>query len=183
MALRATVYKAELQIADMDRGYYATHLLTIARHPSETEERMMVRVLAFALHAEEGLAFGRGLSTDDEPDLWLRDLTGAIQLWIDVGLPDERRLRKACGRSPGVCVLTYGGNKADVWWTQNASALARLDNLEALTIPAEAGEGLARLAARTMTLNCTIQDRQVWIGSGDESVSIEPVVLKAATRR
>src|SRR5512147_3279852 len=104
MALKSTIFKAELQISDMDRNYYGSHSLTIARHPSETDERMMVRLLAFALHANEGLAFGRGLSTDDEPDLWQRDLTGAIRLWIDVGLPDEKLLRRACGRADEVVV-------------------------------------------------------------------------------
>ena len=116
MALKATIFKAALQIADMDRGYYAEHPLTIARHPSETDERMMLRVLAFALHAGPGLAFGRGLSTDDEPDLWQRDLTGAIRLWIDVGLPDEKLVRRACGRADEVVVYAYGRG-ADLWWS------------------------------------------------------------------
>lgn len=182
MALRSTIYKAELQIADMDRGYYATHALTLARHPSETEERMMVRLLAFALHADDALAFGRGLSTDDEPDLWRRDLTGTILLWIDVGLPDARALRKACGRARHVRVLVYGGNRAEVWWAQNAATLARLDNLEVRAIAPEASAGLAALAARSMALSCTIQDGHVWIGSSDAGVTVEPVVLQAATR-
>src|SRR4051794_1616348 len=104
MALKSTVFKVELAVADIDRGYYEDHLLTLARHPSETDERMMVRLLAFALHAHPLLAFGRGLSSADEPDLWQRDLTGTIERWIDVGLPDERDVRKACGRAPDVHV-------------------------------------------------------------------------------
>ena len=95
MALKATIYKAAVQVADIDRGYYADHELTLARHPSETEPRLMLRLLAFALNAAEGLEFGRGISTDDEPDLWQRDATGRILHWIDLGLPDERRLRRA----------------------------------------------------------------------------------------
>ena len=129
MALKATIFKAELQIADMDRNYYHDHTLTIARHPSETDERMMVRLLAFALHADEALAFGQGLSTDDEPDLWLKDLTGAIECWIDVGLPDEKLIRKACGRSRKVFVYPYGGRGADIWWGQSSAKLERQDNL------------------------------------------------------
>src|SRR3982750_3888876 len=109
MALKSTILKAELCIADVDRGYYHDHTLTIARHPSETEERVMVRLLAFALHASDALTFGRGLSTEDEPDLWQHDLTGTIESWIDVGLPDERVVRKACGRARDVYVLAYGG--------------------------------------------------------------------------
>ena len=108
MALKATIFKVGLQVADMERGYYGDHALTVARHPSETDERMMLRVLAFALHAGPDLAFGKGLSTDDEPDLWQRDLTGAIALWIDVGQPDEKLLRRACGRAREVVVYAYG---------------------------------------------------------------------------
>lgn len=179
MALRSTVYKAELQIADMDRGHYSTHALVLARHPSETEERLMVRLLAFALCADEGLAFGQGLSTDDEPDLWLRDLTGAIRLWIEVGLPDEKWIRKACGRAERVLVVAYGGSKADIWWSQNAGALGRLDNLEVMRIDAEAGAALAGLAQRSMQLSCNIQEGEVWIGSGEQGVSCAPARLKA----
>ena len=116
MALKSTIFKAELSVADIDRGYYGDHALTIARHPSETDERMMVRLLAFALHADDALTFGRGLSSEDEPDLSRRDLTGTIELWIDVGLPDERDLRKACGRSREVHVYAYGGRACALWW-------------------------------------------------------------------
>jgi uncharacterized protein YaeQ len=178
MAQRSVVYKAELQVADMDRAHYADYALTLARHPSETEERMMIRLLAFAMHARPGLEFGRGLSTDDEPDLWCRDLTGAIELWIDVGLPDERLVRKACARSPQVVVLTYGASKADAWWAQNGASLARFENLEVLGVSAQAGAELARLADRSMQLNCAIQEGQIWISSAQASVCVEPVTLK-----
>src|SRR5688572_3604365 len=142
MALKATIFKARLQVSDMDRNHYATHALTLARHPSETDERMMVRLLAFALDADEALEFGRGLSAEDEPDLVRRDLTGVIQLWIEVGLPDERDLRKACGRARAVKVYTYGGRSADLWWTQNAAALARLANLTVIDVPEETAASL-----------------------------------------
>jgi len=171
MALKATVFKAALQIADMDRGYYAEHPLTIARHPSETDERMMLRVLAFALHAGPGLAFGRGLSTDDEPDLWQRDLTGAIRLWIDVGLPDEKLVRRACGRSDQVVVYAYGRG-AELWWTRSRNALERARNLRVMSVPAAAGQELAKLAQRTMQLQCTIQDGHAWLGDSDGAVEV-----------
>src|SRR3981189_3155545 len=116
MALKSTIFKAELAVADIDRGYYGDHSLTIARHPSETDERMMVRLLAFALHHTAALAFGSGLSTEDEPDLVRRDLTGAIEQWIDVGLPDERDVRKAFGRANEVLVYSYGGRAVALWW-------------------------------------------------------------------
>ena len=116
MAVKATIFKAELQVNDMDRNYYQGHSLTIAQHPSETEARVMVRLLAFALNASESLTFGRGLSTDDEPDLWARDLTGQIELWIETGQPDEQRIRKACGRAGQVIVYTFSGRGAGIWW-------------------------------------------------------------------
>ncbi|SNS52414.1 Uncharacterized conserved protein YaeQ, suppresses RfaH defect [Noviherbaspirillum humi] len=179
MALKATIYKANLQVSDLDRHYYAEHALTIARHPSETDERMMIRVLAFALHADEALGFGKGLSTEDEPDLWLKDLTGAVRLWIDVGQPDDRRLLKACGRSEKVVVYSYSATN-DVWWRQLASKVDRARNLQVLRVPAQASAALAALAQRTMQLQCTIQDGQIWLGSESETVQIELQELKPA---
>jgi len=172
MALKATIFRAELQIADMERNYYQTHSLTLARHPSENDERMMVRLLAFALNARENLVFGSSIGNDGEPDLWQKDLTGAIQLWIDVGLPDEKRIRRACGRAGRVVVYCYGRG-ADLWWKQSGESLVRSDNLEVIDLPQAATQALARLAKRSMQLNCTIQDGQVWLADGDESVDVE----------
>ena len=178
MALKATVYKVELEISDIDRGYYGSHTLTLARHPSETEERLMIRLLAFALHADERLEFGRGLSTDDEPDLWLRDDTGAIQLWIDVGLPDERRLRKAAGRARELVLLAYGQRAMDVWWRKNSADLLRLQSLTVWALPDEAVQDLARLAHRNMTLQCTIQEGQVAFSDASEYLVVQPIRLR-----
>ena len=176
MALKATIFKAALQIADMDRGYYAEHPLTIARHPSETDERMMLRVLAFALHAGPGLAFGRGLSTADEPDLWQRDLTGAIGLWIDVGLPDEKLVRRACGRADEVVVYAYGRG-AEPWWARSRNALERVRNLRVMSVSAATGQELGKLAQRTMQLQCTIQDGHAWLGDSDGAVEVALTTL------
>jgi uncharacterized protein YaeQ len=181
MALKATVFKANLQIADMDRHYYHDHSLTIARHPSETDERMMMRVLAFALHAHEALVFGKGLSTDDEPALWQKDLTGAIELWIDVGLPDEKDIRKACGRAARVIIYSYGGRSADLWWEQNRGKLERLKNHTVINLPAATTQALATLAQRTMQLQCTVQDGEVWLADDNERIEVERVMLKSAT--
>ena len=178
MAQNATIFKVTLAVADIDRGYYHDHALTVARHPSETDERMMVRLLAFARHAHEALAFGRGLDTDDEPDLWRKDLTGAIDLWIDVGQPDEKRIRRACGRAEAVVVYSYGGRGAELWWDQAGAALDRADNLTVVNLPFAATRALVRLAQRSMQLTCTIQDGQIWMADPEQSVAIEPAILK-----
>jgi len=177
MALKSTIFKADLQIADMDRHYYNTHALTIARHPSETDERMMVRLLAFARHASESLVFTRGLSADDEPDLWQKDLTGAIDLWIEVGQPDERRLLKACGRASQVIVYSYSST-SHIWWRQLAAKVERAKNLRVINVAAETSQQLAALAQRNMQLQCTIQDGQIWINGEGESILIEMLALK-----
>ena len=180
MALKATIFKAGLQIADMDRGYYQDHALTIARHPSETDERMMVRLLAFALNADQALQFGKGLSAEDEPDLWRRDLTGAIDTWIDVGLPDEKLVRKACARAAQVLIYCYGGRVAEMWWNQAGEKLQRLDNLTVVNLPPASSQGLATLAQRNMQLQCTVQDAQIWLADADHSLQVDLSTLKAA---
>ena len=177
MALKATIFKAELQVSDLDRGHFATHALTLARHPSETDERMMVRLVAFALNADSALEFGRGLSAEDEPDLVKRDLTGAIEVWIEVGLPDEREVRKAAGRARNVMVYTYGGRSAALWWAQNEAALARLDNLTVVDIPEEATEMVRAMAARNMRLECTIQEGQLYLSDAQRTFHFEPRVI------
>jgi len=179
MALKSTIFKAALQISDLDRNYYATHALTIARHPSETDERMMVRILAFALHADESLAFGKGISSDDEPALWQKDLTGAVELWIEVGLPDEKLLRRACGQAHQVIVYTYGGRGADLWWEQNRDKLERQERLDVSNIPLETSRALAKLEQRNMQLQCTVQDGEIWFSSGDETVHLVLNKVKA----
>ena len=172
MALKATIFKADLQIADMDRNYYQDHALTLARHPSETDERMMVRLLAFAIHADEALTFTKGLFDTEEPDLWQKDLTGAIQLWIEVGQPDEKRLMKACGRSEQVIVYSYSAT-SHIWYKQIANKLERARNLTIINIPAEASAQLEKLANRNMQLQCTIQDSQIYLTDGATTVLVE----------
>jgi uncharacterized protein YaeQ len=178
MAVKATIFKVELQDSDMDRNVYQSHALTVAQHPSETEERLMVRLLAFALNADERLAFGRGISTDDEPDLWLRDRTGVIDLWIEVGQPDEQRLRKACGRAGEVRVYCFSGRSAEIWWKKSAAALERCGNLRVFEIPADASQALAALAARNMALQVLVQDGQVQVMDATRSVEVVVGVWK-----
>ena len=189
MALKSTIFKAQLAVADIDHGYYADHALTLARHPSETDERMMVRLAALALNAhalqtlcggDGTLAFGAGLSDPDDPDVWLRDFTGQTKLWIEVGQPDERRIAKASGRSEEVIVIAYGGRTSEIWWQGVRSKVERLRNVTVWSLADGVAEALGKLTERTMRLQCTVQDGQAWIGNGnDDAVAVEWTVFKA----
>ena len=178
MALKSTIYKAQLNVADTDRQVYGDYPLTIARHPSETDRRMMLRIFAFARHADEALGFGRGISTDDEPDLWLKDLTGAIQLWVELGNPEPARLRKACGRAAKVVLYAYGDRATPVWWQKNGADLQRFDNLTVYQLSDSDGQMLESMAAPNMTLQCTIADGEAWLSDAQHSVGLRPLILK-----
>jgi uncharacterized protein YaeQ len=183
MALKATIYKAQLQIADMDRGVYADHNVTIARHPSEADERMMIRLLAFALNvtADEQrgkLEFAKDLWDVDEAALWHKDYTDALQHWIDVGQPDDKRLMRAAGRAERVSVYSFASS-TPVWWKTMESKLTRASNLVVWQIDAAQSQALAKLANRTIQLQVTVQDGTVWMSTGAESVEITPRRLTA----
>lgn len=181
MALKSTVFKATLSIADMDRAHYADHALTLARHPSESDERMMVRLLAFVLNANERLRFGKGLSDPDDPDLVEHDLTGAVRHWVEVGTPDERAVLKACGKAERVSVLAYGSN-APLWWSGVQPRLARARNLGVRSVPPEQTQALAALAQRTMHLQCSVQDASVWVGDAERQVQLDVATLMGETQ-
>ena len=169
MAIGATIYKAELTIADMDRHYYQQHDLTVAMHPSENEFRTMARIIAFAHNASEYLAFTKGLSTDDEPELWSKSLSDEIELWIDFGQLDEKRIRKACGRAKQVRIYTYDNRKAEVWWQQIKGKLKRHNNLKVYHLHAD---GLETLIDRKMQLQCQIQDGEIYINNGTTNLTV-----------
>lgn len=179
MALKSTVHKANLQITDMDRRYFKAHDITLAQHPSETEARMMVRVLAYILHAHERLQFGKGLS-DDDPALFQKSLTDEYDVWIDVGQPDENRIRKACNSAKKVFVYSYGGRPADIWWNQISNALNRFGNLTVINISEKSTLGLAAICDRSMQLYCTIQDGQAWVATREKTLQIDLDVRKLA---
>lgn len=172
MAIKSVIYKVQLQVADMDRHYYAEHALNIACHPSETLQRMMTRVLVFALNAHEQLEFGKGISDADEPDIWQKDLTGAIDQWIEVGQPEERRILKACGRAGKVQVYAFGSS-AYVWWKQLANKLTRTKNLSVYRVDADVSEQLEKLCERTMQLQVTIQDGEIWMRNATDAVEVK----------
>ncbi len=175
MALKSTIFKAELSITDMDRDYYATHQLTIAQHPSETDERMMIRIIAFALYASDSLQFTKGLSAEDEPDLWQKNLRDEVELWIDLGQPDEKRLRKACSRGQQAVIVSYGGGTAEMWWKKTQDKLSRFDNLTVINLVPSEVEVLAKSVERTMQIQCTIQQGQLWLSIGEHSIEVNPI--------
>jgi len=169
---KSTVYKVELMVSDIDRQYYATHDLVVAQHPSEPDRRLMARILVFALFADERLEFGRGLSTEEEPDLWRRDLTNVVEQWIELGQPDESSFRKACGLAKEVVIVTYSGNSADAWWTKNETSISRSKNLRILNIDAESLDEATRLLDRRMALAVTIQEGEFQLSNGEENIVI-----------
>lgn len=176
MALKATIYKATVQLADMDLNIYADHELTIARHPSETDERMMVRILVFTLNAptdnDHGtLEFAKDMWDSEEPALWQKDLTGQMQHWIEVGQPDERRLLQSSGRSRRASVYSFASSTSQ-WWSGVADKINRARNLNVWQIPTEQTRALATLADRSMKLDVTVQDGTIWVGDGKQSVEV-----------
>jgi uncharacterized protein YaeQ len=180
MAQKATIYKVELSVSDMDRHYYETHKLTVAKHPSETDERMMVRLLAFALNAHENLEMTKGLSTDDEPDIWQKSLSGELELWVALGLPSEKIVRQSCGKSGAVCIYAYGGRPAEMWWDKIQNSTTRFDNLTVVGLPEQTTGELANLASRSMKLQVNIQDGDVMVSEGDSIVYVTPEFWKSA---
>ena len=186
MALRATIHKADLHVADSDRHYYGSHSLTIAKHPSETDERMMIRLLALALNAyklqadlngDGVLAFGSGLSDPDDPDLSLRDFTGQTRLWVEVGQPEDKPLNKACQKAEAVMVYCFN-HAAEVWWRGIESKLSRMDKLQVWRVPTEASQALAKLAERSMQLQATVQEGAITLSNSKDSVHLEVVRWK-----
>ncbi|MDQ6990969.1 MAG: YaeQ family protein [Mariprofundaceae bacterium] len=178
MALKSTILKATIQITDMDRNYYQDHHLIIAQHPSENAMRLMVRLLAFSLHASESMQLSKGLSTDDEPDIWQKSFSNEIEVWIDLGHPDEKRIRKACGRAQQVIIYTYQHRSSQAWWAQQQNKLNRFKNLSVRHIDEASAQGLSLMLARSMSLQCTIQDGQCWFSNGEQALEITPVICK-----
>jgi uncharacterized protein YaeQ len=179
MAQNATIYKVELSVCDMDRHYYETHKLTVAKHPSETDKRLMVRILAFALNAHENLEMTKGLSTDDEPDIWQKSLNGELELWVTLGLPGDKVVRQSCGKAKEVIVYSYGGKTAEMWWEKIQNSTTRFSNLQVINFSEQDISKLEKLASRSMTLQVNIQDNDVMVSVHDSIVYVTPVKWKS----
>lgn len=180
MAQNATIHKVELSVCDMDRHYYETHKLTVAKHPSETDERLMVRLLAFALNAHAMLEMTKGLSTDDEPDIWQKSLSGEIDVCVLLGLPSEKVMRQSCGKAAKVIVYPYGGRVAEMWWDKVNNGTTRFDNLQVVNFSEADTSALAKLANRAMKLQVNIQDGDVMVSVDQSVVYVAPDPWKSA---
>ncbi len=181
MAIKATIYKARVQLADMDRNCYRDQDVMIARHPSETDERMLIRLLAFALNLptddDQGrLELAKDMWDADEPALWQKDFTGEIQHWIEVGQPEDKRLMQASSRSGRVSVYCFSASAAQ-WWKTIATKITRAQNLTVWQVPPAQSQALAALVDRSMKLEVTVQDGTVWVGDRKTSVEVSPVRL------
>ena len=176
MAIKATIYKVTLQLADMDRQHYGDYEATLARHPSETDERMLVRLLAFALNVPKNtdhgaLEFAKDMWEPDEPSLWQKNLTGQLEQWIEIGQPDEKRLLRASGRSRRVSVYSFSSS-TPIWWSGIANRITRARNLSIWQLPSDQSRELAALAQRAMRLQVTLQDGAIWVGDEQRSVEV-----------
>lgn len=181
MAQNATIYKVELSVADMDRHYYESHKLTVAKHPSETDERLMVRIIAFALNAHENLEMTKGLSTDDEPDIWQKSLSGELDVWVSLGLPSEKVIRQSCSKARKVMLYPYGGKPAEIWWDKTKNSVLRFDNLQVMNFSEKDTDALAKLASRSMKLQINIQEGDVMVSANDSIVYVTPLKWMSAT--
>ena len=171
MAEKATVCKANITLSDMDRHYYGDLSFTIAQHPSETAERMMVRLLSFCYRAADNLTFTRGLSSVDEPDIWLKSDDGRILEWIEVGQPAPDRLKKAQGVARQVLVFAYGRG-IDIWWKNNTAAVQALSKVKVYYFDAAELQDLTKLAAKTMNLTISITEAIAYISSAEHNISV-----------
>lgn len=181
MAQKSTIYKVELSVSDMDRHYYETHKLIVAKHPSETDERLMVRILAFALNAHEQLEMTKGISTDDEPDIWRKTLSGELELWVALGLPSEKIVRQSCGKADQVIAYCYGGKTAEMWWEKIKNSTTRFNNLQVINFSEDDTRELSKLASRSMKVQVNIQDGEVMVSIGESIVYVNLAKWKNAS--
>jgi uncharacterized protein YaeQ len=178
MALKPTIYKFKIALTDLNRQYYDTLNLTIAQHPSETLERMMARMLAFCLNAQESLAFTKGLSSAEEPDLWAHTPDGRIALWIDVGEPAPERIKKATRIAQAVKVYSFN-SKSNVWWMQEQAKLNPL-NAAVFRFQWPDIQALAKLVQRTMDISVTVSEESAYVAAEAGECEVGWVVLQAA---
>ncbi|KLV04160.1 hypothetical protein ABT56_16265 [Photobacterium aquae] len=174
MALKATIYKANMNVADMDRHVYLDQAHTLACHPSETLQRLMLRLAVWGFNADEELVFTKGLCDADEPVLWKKNYTDDIELWVDLGLPDEKRIKKAAHKADKVLIAAYGDNAAPIWWKQNKTKIEQYGNISVVFFDDETLAQLEAMVERTMQLQLTIEGEQGWLSCGEHNCTLVP---------
>lgn len=179
MALKATVYKAHLSLSNLNIHHYQDYSLTLAKHPSETDLRFMIRLLAFSMLAHEELQFTKGLSDVDEPDMWKINYDGSIEHWIELGLPDERRIRQICGKSKRVSVFTYHGNQATQWFEAIENKLDRFDHLNIIHFLIDRPDEIEAFTSKGMNLSLTIEDDEIWLSTETDRICITFKIVKS----
>ncbi|WP_440054489.1 YaeQ family protein [Pseudoalteromonas sp. T1lg65] len=177
MALKATIIKANLSLSDMDKHVYQDINLTVAQHPSENDHRLMLRLLAFALQYRDSLKFTKGLCADDEPEAWCIDDIGDITFWLDLGLPDEKRIKKACNKAKQVVLYSYGENTQTMWWQKHQQQLKQYANLTVFSLAFDETSQLALFANKAVNLTITVQDGEVWVSNESTTVHLKPIQL------
>lgn len=178
MAIKSTIFKVALSVADVTRNYYEDHAFTVARHPSETDLRLLVRLMAFALNAHEHLQLTKGLASADEPDLWQLSLTGEIEHWIELGQPVEKRLRQSCGKASRVSVYNYQKSASHMWFEAIKADVERFAHLGIYRLTMDSEADVEKMMDRSMRLNCLIDDDRISLSDDSRSVAALLTTLK-----
>lgn len=178
MALKATIFKVKLSLSNLNLHHYEDYTLTIARHPSENNLRMMARILAYILSAHEGLALTKGISTDTEPDIWKINHDGSIDHWIELGHLDERRIRQACAKAKKVSLYCYQGNHSQQWFSSIENGLSRFDNLDIIYLSFPDDQNIEDFVERGMNISCNIEDDEIWLSTEEHRLCVNFQFLK-----
>lgn len=178
MALKATIFKAKVSLSNLNIHHYDDLTLTIARHPSENNLRMMVRILAYLMSAQEELSFTKGISSDSEPDIWKINHDGSIDHWIELGNLDERRIRQSCAKAKKVTIYTYQGNQSLSWFKTLENGLSRFENLDIINFTFPNDQSIEDFAERGMNISCTIEDSEIWLSADEDRICIHFQLLK-----
>lgn len=177
MALKPTIYKFRISLSDTNRDLYDSTQLTVAQHPSETVERMMARIMAYCVKWQPNLALTKGLSTTDEPDLWVKSLDDQIELWVDIGEPSLDRVKKACRLAKQVDIFSFN-SKSDVWWEQTKNK-AHQYSASFYRFDSQAIEALAQVVARTMDLSVMITGDSLFVDCEQGSFEVQLTTLQS----
>jgi uncharacterized protein YaeQ len=178
MALKATIFKAKISLSNLNIHFYDELTLTIARHPSENNLRMMSRILAYLLTAQEGPVFTKGISSDTEPDIWIVNHDGSVDHWIELGHLDERRIRQSSSKAKKVSIFSYQGNQSLSWFSSIENGLSRFNNLNIIHFSFPENQNIEDFAERGMNFSCNIEDDEMWLSTEQDRICVQFQYLK-----